>query len=326
MHVIVYPILFAAVAVAAVGGEAISYYSNKVLGCHLNLSSKTLLCTSSVSDKSFQLDSVNQVISCEYHLCASFTNQPDLLSCSGYIWSIVGAAKSSQYLNPLAPTSLQVAYHVQEDETVELDQDFMGYNLIISTMEYEVETRFTDANITALSCKDPYSTCVTLNSSSPELCFGATGHTLHDNASSFFIGLAMTFCTALMIYIPILACEVGDACTMVAFVVPALVLAVVFIILIRIENLIIKNVFFGSGLLVGMVLGLFVARAAIILFQRKCMGRVRSATTDLTEATVMPLDIETKFSREYPDEDDKCILYSESEEQREGDKEEGDAI
>ncbi|GBG32375.1 Teneurin-2 [Hondaea fermentalgiana] len=192
---------------------------------------------------------------CKHHLCVLSSRDNAELSCTGYTFSIVGAAASSEFMNPLSPLPRDVMYHLETRDMSSIDEPFEQFNVLVHSYEQGVSTTF-PAPLLDVRCEAPAATCV--ETANGTACFGTAGHTFHGIPASLAMGSVPSAVTAAVLRAASNACLRESHAALVSFAVLALSLAVSFAVVFRAAHAIVHNTPFLLGALAGGACGMLV--------------------------------------------------------------------
>lgn len=277
--------------------SGVEVVGNEIVSCNLNTDTGNMLCANRGYDTIIQYHNVRQLMMCEYHYCVTFTDDEDVLTCSGYVYKS-NAVGSSKLYNPLTPWGSDSDSSTRADGTVvELGTPFNGYNILVDLFENAVHSDFS-TEVSNISCFEKYSTCVTFSNGS-ETCFGPLEITFLNWIQSSLVGVAMMGSIAFFYSfggICISERLVKNPCAIVVLI-PFLVCCCSFLILFVGESVIVQVSSFILFSTYGIALAYLLASPFVSLVGKLRKARMARRMDYESEATSFPLDREQSDNR-----------------------------
>lgn len=261
---LLYIVIFALHAFVAVGNVVENnktntvVYVNHVSSCNYNRNTLELVCVNEGENTLVQYNNVKMVSMCEYHFCLVFRTNPSEVLCTGYQWS-----HSKHVYDPLT-TPLTVNITNPGDHRREINEWFLGYNIMTDAFVQNKVSRYNGKVESVLCDTEGYSTCVAVKTPTGELdsaCGGLTGLTLRDPVSSFIMGINILLLISGIQYIGMryLFTSLRESIVLNNLVIPCVSLVISFIILSVTQSILVKTAMFVIGSFVGIVVGYIVS-------------------------------------------------------------------
>lgn len=161
-------------------------YSNMDSTCLCNDLVQNCACTLAWNNILVTYQNVDDVKMCKTHYCVQ---SGDTVNCAGRVFENLGGTRT---FNPLTPNVKMKGFPLK-DSVKEYHRGFRGFNLKTKYFEYGVHNTFTD--IDRIECDNDYGTCIHFRAkNSNKICFGlGSQYTLHEEISSFFLGVFIQF-------------------------------------------------------------------------------------------------------------------------------------
>ena len=280
---ILYTLIFALHAIFTVGNVVennktnTAVYVNHVSSCNYNKNTLELVCVNEGENTLVQYNNVKTITMCEYHFCVLFRTSPTDVLCTGYQWS-----HGKHMYDPLS-TSLAVNITNEGSPRREVNEWFLGYNLMTDAFVQNKVSRYNGTVESILCDTEGYSTCVAVKSPTGELesaCGGLDDLDLRDPISSFLLGINLLLLISGSQYIGMryLFNSLRESIVMNNLIIPCISMVIAFILLTVTQSILVKSAMFVIGAFVGIVVGYIVSE--FMLRVVACFGPLGKVETD----------------------------------------------